>query len=120
MPSESGRAELAGTLVRSARLRAGLSQAALAARSQIPASVLSAIERGRRQPTVPTLDRILRSCGYTVGLTVDETVPVDWSRAAPERHAAVLVDLLGVVDMLPPRPHPAPTVVRLDATRRAG
>jgi hypothetical protein len=79
----------------------------------MPASVLSAIERGRRQPSLPTLVRVLRSCGYTVGLQVDDQPPIDWSRAAPELHGSVLVDLLGVVDKLPQRPHSAPSVVRL-------
>lgn len=112
--------QVAGQLVRAARQRAGLTQVALADRSGVPASVLSAIERGRRQPTVPTLDRVLRSCGFTIGLRVDEAAPIDWSRAAPELHGAVLVDLLGVVDLLPPRPHAAPKVVRLVSTKHVG
>ncbi len=111
--------EVAAQLVRCARQRAGLTQAALANRSGVPASVLSAIERGHRQPTVPTLDRVLRSCGFTVGLQVDDSTPIDWSRAAPELHAAVLVDLLGVVDALPRRPHGQAKVVRLMSTQHA-
>jgi transcriptional regulator with XRE-family HTH domain len=54
---------LAGSLVIEARAETGLSQTELARRSGVPRSVISAVEHGRRQPSLPTLMRILLGAG---------------------------------------------------------
>ncbi len=53
----------AADLVRETRLRAGLTQSELAERVRTTQSVISAYESGRREPTVPTLDRLIRAAG---------------------------------------------------------
>lgn len=51
--------ELAGNLVRLARLKRGLSQRQLAERARVPQSTVARIETHRQQPTVPVLSRLL-------------------------------------------------------------
>jgi predicted nucleotidyltransferase/DNA-binding XRE family transcriptional regulator len=60
----------AGTLLRQARKRAGLSQAELAARAGVTQSVISAYESGHRQPAIPALWRLIEATGFelTLGL----------------------------------------------------
>jgi predicted nucleotidyltransferase/DNA-binding XRE family transcriptional regulator len=55
--------DAAGSLVRAARQRAGLSQAELGRRAGITQSVISAYESGARQPSMPTLTRIIEATG---------------------------------------------------------
>jgi uncharacterized protein len=57
-------AESAQGLLRRARLRAGLSQAELAARAGVAQSVISAYEADRRQPALSTLARLIEAAGY--------------------------------------------------------
>ncbi len=52
--------------LRAARQRARLSQSELAARAGTSQASVSDIERGRRQPTVELLDRLVRSCDHTL------------------------------------------------------
>jgi transcriptional regulator with XRE-family HTH domain len=54
---------LAGSLVIAARAETGRSQTELARRSGVPRSVISAVEHGRRQPSLPTLMKILLGAG---------------------------------------------------------
>ena len=56
--------EAAGALIADARSRAGLTQAELAARAHTVQSAIAAYEAGRRQPTLPTLYRILAAAGF--------------------------------------------------------
>ena len=59
-----GRADgTAGSLLRRARVAAGLSQAELAVRAGVAQSVISAYEAGRRQPSLPTLTRLIDAAG---------------------------------------------------------
>jgi predicted nucleotidyltransferase/DNA-binding XRE family transcriptional regulator len=60
----------AGALLRQARLRARLSQAELAARAGLTQSVISAYESGRRQPSLPTLARLVEAAGYELAVGV--------------------------------------------------
>lgn len=54
----------AAGLLQLARGRAGLTQAELGRRAGVPASMVSAYERDRRQPTLTTLLRLLRAAGF--------------------------------------------------------
>ena len=47
-----------------ARLQAGLTQRELAARGKTAQSTISRIESGQMDPSVGTLGRLLRACGY--------------------------------------------------------
>lgn len=55
----------AALLLRDARRRAGLSQRVLAERAGTSQSAIAAIESGRRDPSVGTLDRLLSACGLS-------------------------------------------------------
>src|ERR1700744_4263524 len=59
-----GADETAGTLLRRARNDAGISQAELAFRASVAQSVISAYEAGRRQPSLPTLVKLIDAAGY--------------------------------------------------------
>lgn len=54
----------AAGLLRLARYEAGLTQAEVARRAGVPASMVSAYERERRQPTMDTLLRLLKATGF--------------------------------------------------------
>ena len=54
-----------------ARDKAGLTQAELARRAGIPASMVSAYEHDRRQPTLPTLLRLLKAAGYELRMHLE-------------------------------------------------
>ena len=64
------KAVTAGTLLRRARRRAGLSQAELGAQAGVTQSVISAYESGQRQPSIPALARLMEAAGFelTLGL----------------------------------------------------
>jgi hypothetical protein len=76
------RSSLAGDLLRLARVKAGLTQAELAERAGVAQSLISAYENGRRQPTVPTLTRLLKAAGFDLRVRLAE--PDVQSRAAEE------------------------------------
>jgi transcriptional regulator with XRE-family HTH domain len=63
-----------GDLIREARLRAGLSQHELAARSGRERSVIARWEQGAVVPSLETLVEIVRACGFDLPL---ELVPLD-------------------------------------------
>jgi uncharacterized protein len=86
----------AAELLESARTSAGLKQSELARRAGMPQPVVSAYERGRREPSVRALRRLLHAAGFDLGL-----VP----RRGPDPAAAgrTLIDLLGLADRLPQR-----------------
>jgi transcriptional regulator with XRE-family HTH domain len=74
---------LAGELIRNARRRAGLSQAALAAASGIVQPLISRYESGQVQPTVPTLERLILAAGGRLTIALDLT-------PSAERHGRAL------------------------------
>lgn len=91
---------LASELLLRARREAGLSQAALARKANIPRSVLNAYERGRRQPGANALASILEAAGFELRL-----VP----RIDLERNARILTQVLDLAWRLPWRPRPTLT-----------
>jgi hypothetical protein len=54
----------AAGLLQLARLKSGLSQRELAERAGVPTTMVSAYERDKRQPTLPTLLRLIRATGF--------------------------------------------------------
>lgn len=64
--------QIAGALLVSARVRHGLSQTAFADLLGIAQPTLSAYESGRRQPTVPTLLRLLGRAGLELRMELVE------------------------------------------------
>ncbi len=69
---------MAGRMVRFARSRANLTQRELAAKTGIPQETIARIERGRVDPRVGTLDRLLAGCGY--GLEVEPRLGIGIDR----------------------------------------
>lgn len=74
--------QIAGSLLRSARTRVGLSQTAFAELLGIAQPTLSAYESGRRQPTLPTLMRLLARAGLDLRMELAEQ----------DRHDAILAE----------------------------
>jgi predicted nucleotidyltransferase/DNA-binding XRE family transcriptional regulator len=60
----------AAQVLRAARTDAGLSQAALAARSGVSQSVISVYEAGRRQPSLPMLTSLVEAAGCDLEVRV--------------------------------------------------
>ena len=59
-----------GTLIRQARLRAGLSQVELSARSGKDRAQIARWERDVVQPSLETLRELLQACGFDLDLTL--------------------------------------------------
>lgn len=77
----------AADVLRRARQHAGLSQRALATRAGTSQPAIAAYEQSERQPTVATLNRLLRACGFVLSGAL---LPVQ----AERKTAASLVDEL--------------------------
>ena len=67
--------ETAGSLLRRARVGAGLSQAELAFTAGVAQSVISAYEAGRRQPSLPTLAKLIDAVGCDLVVGVQQQPP---------------------------------------------
>jgi len=67
----------AGTLLRDARQRAGLTQAELAVRAGTTQSVISAYESDRRQPALRTLEELVGAAGMALEVRVRAPRPID-------------------------------------------
>src|ERR1039457_702920 len=67
----------AAALLQLARIKSGLSQGELSERAGVPATMISAYERDRRQPTVPTLMRLLKAAGFALSMHLVPSDPHD-------------------------------------------
>ena len=94
---------LTGEILRVLRRRTGRAQAEVAAAVGIPASVLSAYERGRRQPGLDIAGRIIDELGYRVEFV---------RRLDPAVQARRLHEVLDLAEQLPYRPRPMATARR--------
>lgn len=88
---------IAGRMVRHARGRAELTQRALSAKAGISQETIARIERGRVDPRVGTLDRLLEACEYgleampRLGIGIDRSQIHALLRLTPEERLAVAV-----------------------------
>lgn len=88
---------MAGRMLRDARRRAKLTQRQLAEKSRIPQETIARIERGRADPRVNTLDRLMAACelGLEVmprlGIGIDRTQIQALLRLSPSERLAVAV-----------------------------
>ena len=100
--------------LRTARARAGLSQAELAARAGTSQATVSAYEHGHKRPSVETFARLLAVAGAR--LTVEEGPPArtEPSPAQLRRAGRILVDVLALAEALPSRPERELRYPRLD------
>lgn len=79
---------VAGDLLRLARAKAGLTQDDLAFRAGVAQSLISAYENGRRQPTMPTLMRLLEASGFDLRMRlappdVQASAAEEWGSSRP-------------------------------------
>jgi transcriptional regulator with XRE-family HTH domain len=86
---------VAAALLFEARKRAGITQRELARRGGVTAPVLSAYERGRRQPGADVLARLVAAAGFDLQLVRTAPRVVDAQRSN-ER----LMDVLGLADAI--------------------
>lgn len=86
--------------LRDARIGAALTQAELAARAGTSQATLSAYERGRKEPSLATLDRLLRATGRRLSTAPAAREP---TRAELELTARRLTDVLDLAAALPTR-----------------
>jgi transcriptional regulator with XRE-family HTH domain len=84
----------AAGLLQMARLRSGISQQELADKAGVDRSMISAYERDRRQPTLPTLLKLLKAAGFELRMHLepyddhdDVLLAREQRRAGPEREA---------------------------------
>lgn len=89
---------VAGELLREVRRESGLSQAELARRARMPRSVLSAYERGHRQPAVAALARIAAAAGLEISVGAVAKRRLDVVRAGE-----ILAQVLDLAERLPQR-----------------
>lgn len=87
--------QVAGALLLSARTRQRISQTAFAELLGIAQPTLSAYESGRRQPTLPTLLRLLGRAGLDLRMELTEQdrhdeILAEWERSLNERDRARL------------------------------
>jgi len=88
---------MAGRMVREARRRAGMTQRQLAAKSGIPQETIARIERGRTDPRVSTLDRLLEACEFglevmpRLGIGIDRTQIRELLAMSPSERLALAV-----------------------------
>lgn len=104
--------------IRGSRRRAGLTQAALAARAGTSQATISAYESGRKQPSVATLDRLLAAAGARLSIQRRRRAVVQPSPAQHERAARDLLDVLALAEELPSRHEPELRFPRLPEPER--
>ncbi len=71
------RERLAGALLRDARCRAGLTQAALAERAGVVRPLISQYETGKKDPSVTMLARLIDACGMELRMLAAELTDAD-------------------------------------------
>ena len=88
---------LTGATLRELRTKAGLTQAEVGRRVGIPATVVSAYECGRRQPSLEVAGRIIEAMGFEARFV---------RVLDPEVQGRKLVEVLTLAEALPYRPRP--------------
>jgi transcriptional regulator with XRE-family HTH domain len=81
---------LAAGLLRLARDKAGVTQSELAAAAGVTQQSISSYETGRKEPTLPTLQRLLAAAGLEMRIRLE---PIDYHDAA----------VTAFMESLPPR-----------------
>lgn len=101
-------------LLRSVRIRSGLTQAEVARRAGTSQPVVSAYEHGRRDPSTATLERLVAAAGGRLHLRATEA-PADPPPMDDVERGRRLVDVLLLADALPIRPKVGYTAPRMDS-----
>lgn len=93
----------AGSELRSARAKAGLTQAALAARAGTSQATVSAYERGRKQPSLTTLARLLAAAGFRLSILPARRPAIRVTESQLARAGRTLQKVLDLAEALPTR-----------------
>lgn len=84
MAGREVRVSMAGQLIRMARRRTGVSQETLARASGIRQPLISRYEAGQVQPSLPTLQRLVRAAGGHLSVDLDGLRCLDTQRVPTE------------------------------------
>jgi transcriptional regulator with XRE-family HTH domain len=90
-------------LLKAVRRRHGLTQADLARRAGTSQPVISAYERGLRDPSYETLRRLVEGAGERLALDAVAPMPGLPRPSGPGEHGRRLVDVLSLADAVPTR-----------------
>ena len=93
----------AAAAIRSARRASRLTQSALAARAGTSQAAISAYESRSKQPSVETLDRLLRAAGYQLAVEPASPVAREPSAAELTRAGTRLAEVMALAEALPVR-----------------
>jgi transcriptional regulator with XRE-family HTH domain len=93
-----------GATLRAARLGAGLSQAALAARTGTSQATISAYENGSKQPSVATFSRLLAATGMRLAVEPMAAPVAEPSPAELRRAGETLAEVIALAEALPHEP----------------
>jgi transcriptional regulator with XRE-family HTH domain len=110
----------AATAIRTARDRAGLTQAELAARCGTSQATLSAYERGHKTPNAETLGRILAAAGFRLIAEPASRPVLTPSRSSLERLSGTLAQVIELAAALPTRHSPTLSYPRLPSAPAGG
>lgn len=80
-----------------ARLQAGLTQRELAVRTHTAQSTISRIESGQMDPSVGTMSRLLRGCGYDLGVEPSLDDLNRMKKAAGRPKDKIALEILGAL-----------------------
>ena len=105
----------AGTTLQAARMRAGLSQADLAARTGTSQATISAYENGSKQPSVATFSRLLAATGSRLSVEHTGAPVVEPSRTELARAGETLAQVIALAEALPVEHEPTLRFPRLAA-----
>lgn len=110
LPVLTGSHDLAARLLREAQRRRDLTPSSWATKAGVSRALLHNYLRGRHQPSLPQLDRLLRAAGQELQvdirpLTSPRREPGERSAGRPSRaeQGRALLDALSVVDAIPVR-----------------
>jgi transcriptional regulator with XRE-family HTH domain len=92
-----------GVLIRTVRVRRGLTQAELARRAGTTQPVVSAYEHGRRDPTYATLRKLIEASGERFEIGASPAPSALPSATSADEHGKRLFDALSLADAVPPR-----------------
>ncbi len=104
-------------LIKAIRRRHGLTQADLARRAGTSQPVISAYERGHRDPTYGTLRKLVEASGDRLHLDADAPESDLPPPSDVHEHARRLLDVLSLADAIPPRRRSAVLVAPRLASR---
>lgn len=96
----------AASTLRTARRRAGLTQAALATRAGTSQATISAYESGSKQPSLETFSRLLAATGSRLAVETAERPVREPSRAQLAKAGAGLLEVIELAEAFPVRHDP--------------